>query len=132
VRTIFTLMALMRMSSSTCSTICANGAMRRWRRASRAKILLDPGIGFGKTLAENLALINALPLFHALGQPILFGASRKRMIVRVERGARAPAHGRFAGGGAEGDRCRRASCGCMTWRKRRRPSASGAGCATPR
>ena len=47
---------------------------------SRSKIILDPGIGFGKTLAENLALLNALPLFHALGQPILLGGSRKRMI----------------------------------------------------
>lgn len=47
---------------------------------ARDRILIDPGIGFGKSLADNLALINALPLFHALGQPILFGASRKRMI----------------------------------------------------
>ena len=44
------------------------------------KIVLDPGIGFGKSLAENLALMNALPLFHALGHPLLLGASRKRMI----------------------------------------------------
>ncbi len=44
------------------------------------RIFLDPGIGFGKSLADNLALINALPLFHALGSPILLGASRKRMI----------------------------------------------------
>lgn len=44
------------------------------------RILLDPGIGFGKTLAENLALINALPMFHALGSPLMLGASRKRMI----------------------------------------------------
>ena len=43
-------------------------------------ILLDPGIGFGKSLADNLALINALPLFHALGHPLLLGASRKRMV----------------------------------------------------
>lgn len=47
---------------------------------AREKIVLDPGIGFGKTLAENLALMNALPLYHALGQPLLVGASRKRMI----------------------------------------------------
>ena len=46
----------------------------------RANIILDPGIGFGKSLAENLAMMNALPLFHALGQPLLLGASRKRMI----------------------------------------------------
>ena len=44
------------------------------------RIILDPGIGFGKSLAENLQLINALPLFHALGQPLLLGVSRKRMI----------------------------------------------------
>jgi dihydropteroate synthase len=44
------------------------------------RIICDPGIGFGKSLAENLALINALPLFHALGSPLMLGASRKRMI----------------------------------------------------
>ena len=47
---------------------------------ARERIVLDPGIGFGKSLADNLALMNALPLFHALGQPVLVGASRKRMI----------------------------------------------------
>lgn len=44
------------------------------------RIILDPGIGFGKSLAENLALLNALPLFHALGSPLLLGVSRKRLI----------------------------------------------------
>ncbi|AUX69359.1 dihydropteroate synthase [Porphyrobacter sp. HT-58-2] len=44
------------------------------------RIILDPGIGFGKSLGENLALMNALPLFHALGSPLMLGASRKRMI----------------------------------------------------
>ncbi len=43
-------------------------------------IVLDPGIGFGKALSDNLALMNALPLFHALGSPLLVGVSRKRMI----------------------------------------------------
>ena len=47
---------------------------------AREHIVLDPGIGFGKSVAENLALMNALPLFHALGQPLLVGASRKRTI----------------------------------------------------
>ncbi|MDE0879928.1 MAG: dihydropteroate synthase [Sphingomonas bacterium] len=46
----------------------------------RAKIIVDPGIGFGKSLSENLALINGLAMFHGLGCPILLGASRKRMI----------------------------------------------------
>ena len=54
-------------------------------------ILLDPGIGFGKSLAENLALINALPLFHALGHPLLLGASRKRMIGALSNEAEADA-----------------------------------------
>ena len=61
----------------------------------REKIILDPGIGFGKTLAENLALLNALPLFHALGQPLLVGASRKRMIGALSH--EAPAHKRVGG-----------------------------------
>ena len=61
----------------------------------RAKILLDPGIGFGKSVAENLALMNALPLFHALGQPLLVGASRKRMIGALA--GEAPAHKRLGG-----------------------------------
>lgn len=47
---------------------------------SRDKVLVDPGIGFGKSLAENLAIINNLSIYHGLGCPILFGASRKRMI----------------------------------------------------
>ncbi len=47
---------------------------------SRTKILVDPGIGFGKSLAENLAIINNLSIYHGIGCPILFGASRKRMI----------------------------------------------------
>lgn len=47
---------------------------------ARDKIALDPGIGFGKTVAHNLALIRGLSLFHGLGCPILLGASRKRFI----------------------------------------------------
>lgn len=43
-------------------------------------ILIDPGIGFGKSVNDNLALMNALPLFHGLGSPLLVGVSRKRMI----------------------------------------------------
>lgn len=47
---------------------------------SRDKILVDPGIGFGKSLTDNLAIINSLSIYHGLGCPILFGASRKRLI----------------------------------------------------
>jgi dihydropteroate synthase len=46
----------------------------------QTKLICDPGIGFGKTLDHNLALISGLSLFHALGVPVLLGASRKRFI----------------------------------------------------
>ena len=46
----------------------------------REHLLVDPGIGFGKTVAHNLALMSGLSLFHALGVPVLVGASRKRFI----------------------------------------------------
>nr|WP_166176118.1 dihydropteroate synthase [Altererythrobacter segetis] len=61
----------------------------------RPNIILDPGIGFGKSLADNLALLNALPLFHSLGQPLLLGASRKRSIGALSN--EAPAHQRLGG-----------------------------------
>lgn len=59
------------------------------------RILIDPGIGFGKSLADNLALLNALPLFHALGSPLLLGVSRKRMIGALSN--EEPAHQRLGG-----------------------------------
>jgi dihydropteroate synthase len=43
----------------------------------RANLLADPGIGFGKTLDHNLALLRSLSLFHGLGVPLLVGTSRK-------------------------------------------------------
>ncbi len=46
----------------------------------RRRAILDPGIGFGKTLAHNLALLAGVPAFAALGAPVLVGASRKGMI----------------------------------------------------
>jgi dihydropteroate synthase len=59
------------------------------------RIIVDPGIGFGKTLAENLALINGLALFHGLGCPIMLGASRKRMIGALDH--EAPVAARLGG-----------------------------------
>jgi dihydropteroate synthase len=51
---------------------------------AKEKIWLDPGIGFGKSPAHNLALLVALPRFVALGYPILLGASRKRFIASLD------------------------------------------------
>ena len=47
------------------------------------KIILDPGIGFGKNLKHNLTLISKVSLFHSLGFPILIGTSRKRFINQI-------------------------------------------------
>ena len=47
---------------------------------ARGRIAIDPGIGFGKTMAHNLALIEALPILAQIGCPIMLGASRKRFI----------------------------------------------------
>jgi len=46
----------------------------------RKHVILDPGIGFGKTVAHNIALLTHLALLHASGCAILLGASRKRFI----------------------------------------------------
>ena len=47
------------------------------------KIIIDPGIGFGKNLKHNLTLISKISLFHSLGFPILIGTSRKRFINQI-------------------------------------------------
>ena len=47
------------------------------------KIILDPGIGFGKNLKHNLMILNKISLFHTLGFPILIGTSRKRFINQI-------------------------------------------------
>ena len=62
---------------------------------ARERIRVDPGIGFGKTVAHNLALLNGLALFHGLGCPIVLGASRKRMIGALAN--EAPVDKRLAG-----------------------------------
>ena len=47
------------------------------------KIIVDPGIGFGKNLKHNLTLISKISLFHSLGYPIMIGTSRKRFINQI-------------------------------------------------
>ncbi|MGI9367328.1 MAG: dihydropteroate synthase [Ruegeria sp.] len=60
----------------------------------RDRIVVDPGIGFGKTEEHNLTLIRNISLFHGLGCPVLLGASRKGFIGRIgnepRKDARAP------------------------------------------
>jgi dihydropteroate synthase len=61
----------------------------------RERIVVDPGIGFGKTVDHNLALIAGLGTLHGLGCPILLGASRKGFIGRLAGGV--PAGERLPG-----------------------------------
>ena len=57
---------------------------------ARRRIILDPGIGFAKTAAHNLALLHRLPLLFNLGRPLLLGVSRKRFLGHIG-GAAMPA-----------------------------------------
>src|SRR5918911_3772530 len=64
---------------------------RRAERAVRAgvdeeNIVLDPGIGFGKTVEHNLALLNRLDVLVELGFPVLVGASRKSFLGKISGG----------------------------------------------
>jgi dihydropteroate synthase len=53
----------------------------------RSRLIADPGIGFGKSEAHNLALLEQLSLFHGLGVPLLIGVSRKGFIGRLSGAA---------------------------------------------
>lgn len=50
---------------------------------NKERLILDPGFGFGKSLAHNYQLLNQLESFHQLGLPLLVGISRKSMIGKV-------------------------------------------------
>ena len=49
----------------------------------RENIIIDPGIGFGKTLDHNLTLLRGLPALASMGQPLLVGVSRKAFIGKI-------------------------------------------------
>ncbi len=53
------------------------------RGVARRQIIFDPGIGFGKTLDQNLAILNLLDRFESFGLPIMIGTSRKSFIGRL-------------------------------------------------
>jgi dihydropteroate synthase len=62
---------------------------------ARERIVVDPGIGFGKSVQHNLQVMNALALFHGLGCAVMLGASRKRTIGALS--GEAPADQRLGG-----------------------------------
>lgn len=53
---------------------------------ARERIVVDPGVGFGKTLQHNLEVMDRLALYQGLGCPVLLGVSRKSMLGRISRG----------------------------------------------
>ena len=57
------------------------------KKINRQSIILDPGIGFGKTVKQNLSLISNIALLHSLGCPVLLGSSRKTFIGKLDKNA---------------------------------------------
>jgi dihydropteroate synthase len=62
---------------------------------ARERLIVDPGIGFGKRGAHNLDILRSLTLYHALGCPVLLGVSRKGLTGELER--QRPPEERLAG-----------------------------------
>ena len=54
---------------------------------AKEKLIVDPGIGFGKSLEHNLSLLGRLSEFHDLDVPVLLGTSRKSFIAKIDEGA---------------------------------------------
>jgi len=64
----------------------------------KSRLVIDPGIGFGKTLEHNLLLLGNIKEFHGLGVPILLGTSRKSFIAALSQGGKdEPAQDRLGG-----------------------------------
>jgi len=57
----------------------------RLKKINHDNIILDPGIGFGKNLKHNIALISQISIFHSLGYPIMLGLSKKRFIKELTK-----------------------------------------------
>ena len=69
--------------AQVCEFLQSRAEMCRSAGVAADRIMLDPGFGFGKTLAHNLALMRGLSQIRALGYPVLAGLSRKRMIGEI-------------------------------------------------
>ncbi len=66
-------------------------------RVAEEQLVLDPGIGFGKTWEQNLALIRRLDELQTLGRPLLLGASRKSFLARASARPDTPPERRLGG-----------------------------------
>ena len=89
---------------------------------ARTRLILDPGIGFGKTVAHNLELLRSIDRLKGLGLPVLIGASRKSLIAALSSGE--PPAQRLPGSLALALAAARAgatSCASTTWPPPPRP-----------
>jgi dihydropteroate synthase len=77
--------------AEVCGFLQARAEAAMTAGVAHERIWLDPGIGFGKTLAHNLALLSHLDRIIALGFPVLLGASRKRFIRAIDPKGEGPA-----------------------------------------
>jgi dihydropteroate synthase len=76
--------------TEVCAELAARAGAAMAAGVVRERIWLDPGIGFGKTLDHNLTLTAHLNRLAEVGFPVLFGASRKRMIAGIDPTATDP------------------------------------------
>jgi len=67
---------ILRWAELTVKDLCKHGV-------AEEKIILDPGIGFGKTVAHNLEIIHNLPRLRGMGYPLLVGANKKSFMSRI-------------------------------------------------
>jgi dihydropteroate synthase len=74
--------------------LLARAAAAEAAGVARKRIIIDPGLGFGKTFEHNLALIRHLDRFVATGYSVMLGASRKRFLKEITNEA---AFGELAG-----------------------------------
>ena len=88
--------------AEVCAFLAARAEAAMAAGVAREKIWLDPGIGFGKRLEHNLALLARMDAVVALGFPVLLGVSRKRFIAALDPAAGAALDGRLAGSLAAG------------------------------
>lgn len=69
--------------AEVCGHLRAAGSAAMAAGVAVDRLVFDPGIGFGKTMDHNLALLRALPSFQIYGRPVLLGVSRKSFIGRL-------------------------------------------------
>ena len=83
--------------AEVCAFLAARLAAARGAGVAADQLVVDPGFGFGKTLAHNLTLLRHLPGLAALGAPLAVGLSRKALIGTLTgRGAAERVHGSIA------------------------------------